>query len=128
VGDRGQLVQHARIVDQDVEPPEALDDRGAERVDLLGLLHEVQHEQRGGAARGGADQVVRLLQPALGAGDQHGMRAEPRELDGQRRADPARGTGEEGDATVQRRGHWPAACSRVFGRSALLCASVSGMA
>ena len=64
---------------------------------------QVEREQRRLAA-GGADGVVDLLQPALGAGGQHAMRAEPGQFQRQRRADAARGAGDERDASGERLG------------------------
>ena len=78
-----------------------------------------------------ADGVVGLLQPALGAGGQHAVGAEPGQLERGGGADPARGAGDEGDAAGQRprcgRGHQPARSSDSW-RSVFAWVSVSGMA
>ena len=117
--DRRQLVQHAGIVDEDIQPPEAFHDGGAEQVQLLLLLLQVEGQQGGAAAGGGADRVIRLLQPALGARDQHAMRAEGGEFDGECRADAARRPGHQGDAILQGKlCHGWAPCSRECGGSA----------
>jgi hypothetical protein len=96
VRDRRQLGQEAGGVDQDVEAAEALEDGGADHVELLGLLYEVERQQRGGAA-GGADPVVGGFQPALGARRQHDMDAAGGERDRRGLPDAARGAGDEGD-------------------------------
>src|SRR5690606_31261303 len=113
------------IVDQDVQPAEACMDGRADRVDLL-ALPEVEGQQRRLPADG-ADRVVRFLQPALSAGDQHGMGAAPREVAGARGAESARRAGDERVAPFERTGAHRASVSRESCRSWWSSKSVSGI-
>lgn len=95
MGDRGQPAQGGRGVHQDVQPAEALQQAGADRLDLV-ALGQVERQQRRLAA-GGADRVVGILQAALGAGDKDRTGAEAGQLDRHRCADAAAGACDEGD-------------------------------
>ncbi len=92
---RRQLAQRPGVVDQDVQPAEAVEHGGANRVQP-GAVLQIERQQRRRAAHG-ANGVVRFLQAALGARHQHDMRAAPAQLDRRRGADAAAGARHQGD-------------------------------
>ena len=88
--------EHAGIADQHVEPAVALVERQRQPVDAVEVLQVERHQRR--RAAGGLDRVVELLQPADGARDRDHMGAGLRQRERERRADAARGAGDERDA------------------------------
>ena len=93
---RGQRSQYSRIADHDVELLPALVDGRPKRIDLVMVL-QIKGEQRCIAAEG-ADLVIDLFQRARGAADQDQMRALFGVGQGNRPADAAGGSGNEGKA------------------------------
>ena len=93
---RRQRAEHAGIADQDVEPLVTLVERERQPRNAVAVLH-VQRHQRGRAA-GCLDLVVELLEPADGARNGDDMRAGLRQRERQRRANAARGAGDQRDA------------------------------
>ncbi len=83
------------IADEDVEPSVALIERRRELVDPIELA-QVEGHQRG-AATGGADRVVDLLETPDRARREHDMRALAGKALGDGSADPARGARDERD-------------------------------
>ena len=96
MAERRQRSDDAGIADQHVEAAIALVEREREPGDAVGILH-IERHQRGGAA-GGLDLVVELFQAADRARHRHDMGAGCGEFERERRADAARGAGDERDA------------------------------
>ena len=88
--------QHAGVADQHIEPPVALVERQRQPRDAVGVF-DVERHQRGGAA-GRFDLVVEFFQAADRARHRHDMGARFGEMQRQRRADAARGAGDERNA------------------------------
>ena len=95
MAERRQRAENPGIACQHVETAVALIEREREPRDAVAILH-IQRHQRGGAA-GGLDLVVDLLQPAHRARHGHHVRAGLGELQSERRANAARGAGDQCD-------------------------------
>ena len=76
-------------MDHNIQPPKPLNNAGPEQINLLRTLDQVERHKAGAAAAHGADRVIGLLQPALGAAGDDAMRAHPRQFHRHRGADPA---------------------------------------
>ena len=95
VVERRRHAENAGIADQHVEAPVAFVERQREPRDAVGIFH-VERHQRGRAA-GRLDLVVEFFQPADRARHRHHMGAGLRQLQRDRRANAARGAGDQRD-------------------------------
>ena len=110
MAERREDAEFGGVADQDVEPAPAVEERRGEFVDLDEIAQVDRDE--GGAAAGGANRVVDLFEAADRARRQHEMRALAREALGHRRADAARGAGDQRDLAGE-------ACSAPSARKSL---------
>src|ERR1700682_3297657 len=95
--------QDAGIAEQDVELAMAFLKRERKPGDAVIVLHVDRNERGGTAYR--PDAVVEFLETADGAGDGEDMRALFGQREGGRRANAARGAGDERDAVSEGFGH-----------------------
>src|SRR5262245_19661511 len=96
MAERRQRPEDRGVGDQDIEPAPALVDRGAERVERLGLA---QIEREGARRRAvSADLVIDLFERTDRPRQQDDMRALARHSERDGAAETARGTGDEGNA------------------------------
>ena len=103
MAERGRHAEHAGIADQDVEAAVTFVEREREPGDAVRILH-VERHQRCRAALG-LDLVIELFQPADRPRHRHHMRAGLRQFERQRRANTARGAGDQRDTVGQGSGH-----------------------
>ena len=86
---RRQLVQRARIMHQNIQPTEAFHNGRPDHINILLGLLQIKGQQRRGLAAGAADGVIHFFKPALGARDQHALRAKLGQFQGECRANAA---------------------------------------
>ena len=102
MGQRCDPPQHARVADEDVELAPPLVDRGAEAVDAWTVGQVKRHQRRGAVFR--LDAVVQRLEGVDLAADGDDVTATAGQIEGDRLADAAGGTGDDGDPAVETAG------------------------
>ncbi len=74
---------------QNIKPAEALHNGRPDHINILLGLLQIERQQRRGFAAGGADRVIHVFKPALGARYQHALRTKLCQFQGECSANPA---------------------------------------